>query len=42
MSAIDLHGFNFQVLKTDTRRLYLLEVKRISKDINSTSEGVDS
>tara|TARA_B000000477_G_scaffold82241_1_gene69429 strand:+ start:1896 stop:2762 length:867 start_codon:yes stop_codon:yes gene_type:complete len=42
MSAIDLHGFNFKVLKTDTRRLYLLEVKRISKDINSTSEGVDS
>ena len=42
MSAIDLHGFNFKVLKTDTRRLYLLEVKRISKDINTTSEGVDS
>ena len=42
MSAIDLHGFNFKVLKTDTRRLYLLEVKRISKDINSTPEGVDS
>lgn len=42
MSVIDLHGFNFKVLKTDTRRLYLLEVKRISKDINSTSEGVDS
>ena len=42
MSAIDLHGFNFKVLKTDTRRLYLLEVKRISKDINSTSEGLDS
>ena len=42
MSAIDLHGFNFKVLKTDTRRLYLLEVKRISKDINSTSEGVNS
>lgn len=42
MSAIDLHGFNFKVLKTDTRRLHLLEVKRIIKDINNTSEGVDS
>ena len=42
MSVIDLHGFNFKVLKTDTRRLHLLEVKRIIKDINSTSEGVDS
>ena len=42
MSVIDLHGFNFKVLKTDTRRLHLLEVKRIIKDINSTSKGVDS
>ena len=42
MSVIDLHGFNFKVLKTDTRRLHLLEVKRIIKDINSTSEGLDS
>ena len=42
MSVIDLHGFNFKVLKTDTRRLHLLEVKRIINDINSTSEGVDS
>mgnify|MGYP003309731031 FL=1 len=42
MSVIDLHGFNFKVLKTDTRRLHLLEVKRIIKDINSTSEVVDS
>ena len=42
MSVIDLHGFNFKVLKTDTRRLHLLEVKRIIKDINSTSVGVDS
>ena len=42
MSVIDLHGFNFKVLKTDTRRLHLLEVKRIIKDINNTSEGVDS
>ncbi len=29
MSEIDLQGFNFKVLKTDTRRLHLLEVKRI-------------
>lgn len=30
MSEIDLYGFNFKVLKTDSRRLHLLEVKRLS------------
>ena len=30
MSEIDLQGFNFKVLKTDSRRLYLLEVTRIN------------
>lgn len=29
MSDIDLQGFNFKVLKTDSRRLHLLEVKQI-------------
>ncbi len=29
MSNIDLQGFNFKVLKTDSRRLHLLEVRRI-------------
>ena len=29
MSDIDLQGFNFKVLKTDSRRLHLLEVTRI-------------
>ncbi len=28
MSEISLHGFQFKVLKTDTRRLHLLEVQR--------------
>ncbi len=28
MSEINLHGFQFKVLKTDTRRLHLLEVQR--------------
>ncbi|TEU19369.1 MAG: CBS domain-containing protein [Gammaproteobacteria bacterium] len=30
MSEIDLQGFNFKVLKTDSRRLHLLEVKKIN------------
>ena len=30
MSEIDLQGFNFKVLKTDSRRLHLLEVTRIN------------
>jgi len=33
MSEIDLQGFNFKVLKTDSRRLHLLEVtKTITAD----------
>ncbi len=35
MSEISLHGFQFKVLKTDTRRLHLLEVQR--KIINNKS-----
>ncbi|RUM76319.1 MAG: magnesium/cobalt efflux protein, partial [Candidatus Thioglobus sp.] len=27
---IDLQGFNFKVLKTDSRRLHLLEVTKIN------------
>ena len=38
MSEINLHGFNFKVLKTDTRRLQLLEVKRTNKDIENKLE----
>jgi magnesium and cobalt transporter len=30
MNEIDLQGFNFKVLKTDSRRLHLLEVTRIN------------
>ncbi len=30
MSEIDLQGFNFKVLKTDSRRLHLLEVTKIN------------
>lgn len=30
MSDIDLQGFNFKVLKTDSRRLHLLEVSKLS------------
>ncbi len=30
MSQIDLQGFNFKVLKTDSRRLHLLEVTKIN------------
>ena len=32
MSEINLHDFQFKVLKTDSRRLHLLEVKRIKND----------
>ena len=31
MSEIDLQGFNFKVLKTDSRRLHLLEVTKTTK-----------
>lgn len=30
MSDIDIQGFNFKVLKTDSRRLHLLEVRKIA------------
>jgi magnesium and cobalt transporter len=36
MSEINLHGFQFKVLKTDTRRLHLLEVQRKIIDIKSS------
>ena len=36
MSEISLHGFQFKVLKTDTRRLHLLEVQRKIIDIKSS------
>ncbi|MCS5591105.1 MAG: CBS domain-containing protein [Gammaproteobacteria bacterium] len=32
MSEISLHGFQFKVLKTDSRRLHLLEVARTAQD----------
>jgi magnesium and cobalt transporter len=42
MSEISLHGFDFKVLKTDTRRLLLLEVQRQIIDIKSSKEKVSS
>ena len=36
MSEISLHGFQFKVLKTDTRRLHLLEVQRKIINIKSS------
>ena len=36
MSEIRLHGFQFKVLKTDTRRLHLLEVQRKIINIKSS------
>ena len=38
MSEISLHGFEFKVLKTDTRRLLLLEVQRKIIDIKSSKD----
>jgi len=35
LSEINLHGFQFKVLKTDNRRLYLLEVKHTIIDAKS-------
>jgi hypothetical protein len=32
MSEISLHGFQFKVLKTDSRRLHLLEATRLKQD----------
>ena len=42
MSEISLHGFEFKVLKTDTRRLLLLEVQRKIIDIKSSKDRVSS
>jgi magnesium and cobalt transporter len=42
MSEINLHGFQFKVLKTDTRRLLLLEVQRKIIDIKSSKDKVSS
>jgi len=42
MSEISLHGFDFKVLKTDTRRLLLLEVQRQITDIKSSKDKVSS
>ena len=42
MSEISLHGFEFKVLKTDTRRLLLLEVQRKKIDIKSSKDKVSS
>ena len=42
MSEISLHGFEFKVLKTDTRRLLLLEVQRQIIDIKSSKDKVSS
>ncbi len=36
MSNIDLQGFNFKILKTDSRRLHLLEVKKIGTSTKNT------
>mgnify|MGYP000405946269 FL=1 len=42
MSEINLYGFEFKVLKTDTRRLLLLEVQRKKIDIKSSKDKVSS
>ena len=38
MSEINIHGFQFKVLKTDTRRLHLLEVQRKITDTESPKD----
>jgi len=42
MSEISLYGFDFKVLRTDTRRLLLLEVQRQIIDIKSSKDKVSS
>lgn len=42
MSEISLHGFEFKVLKTDTRRLLLLEVQRKIIDIKLSKDKASS
>jgi magnesium and cobalt transporter len=39
MSAITLHGFQFKVLKTDSRRIHLLEVQRVTQAIETPLES---
>ena len=42
MSEINLHDFQFKVLKTDSRRLHLLEVKRIKTIVEAPLEKSNS
>ena len=42
MSEINLHDFQFKVLKTDSRRLHLLEVKRIKTIVEAPLEASNS
>jgi len=42
MSKINLHDFQFKVLKTDSRRLHLLEVKRIKTIVEAPLEKSNS
>ena len=42
MSKINLHDFQFKVLKTDSRRLHLLEVKRIKTIVEAQVETSNS
>ena len=42
MSEINLHDFQFKVLKTDSRRLHLLEVKRIKTIVEAPLETSNS
>ncbi len=42
MSKINLHDFQFKVLKTDSRRLHLLEVKRIKTIVETPLETSNS
>nr|AAR38109.1 CBS domain protein [uncultured marine bacterium 578] len=42
MSKINLHDFQFKVLKTDSRRLHLLEVKRIKTIVEAQAETSNS
>ena len=39
MSEITLHGFQFKVLKTDSRRIHLIEVQRVTQAIESPLES---
>jgi len=42
MSEINLHDFQFKVLKTDSRRLHLIEVKRIKTIVEAPLETSNS